>query len=152
MPIVRTYMCPACAHHIEVTLDADQWDAPPPACPECERREMQQDFKPVAIGGSNRAKAETLTENILREDYGVADMQREHRPHGTPSQVRYQSPLANPSRWGVAKEALEGAIALGRQSRIRHGSGLDILQANLKSGAEPDLLEISKRRAMRVWE
>jgi hypothetical protein len=42
-------------------------------------------------------------------------------------------------------------MAAGRQTRLKHGSGLDILQANLKSGVEPDLIEVSKRRAMRVW-
>jgi hypothetical protein len=35
--------------------------------------------------------------------------------------------------------------------RLKYGSGLDVLQHNIKTGAEPDLVEISKRRAMRVF-
>jgi hypothetical protein len=46
---------------------------------------------------------------------------------------------------------LEGAIAAGRQMRVKHGSGLDVLQANLKSGAQKDLIEISKQRSVKVW-
>jgi hypothetical protein len=112
---------------------------------------MQQDFQPVAIGGSVRSKAEKMTEDILRNDYHVADLQRDHRDQSTPK-VRYQDqrPQSN-STWGIAREALETAMAAGRQTRLKHGSGLDILQANLKSGVEPDLIEVSKRRAMRVW-
>jgi len=35
MPILRTYACETCAHMIEVTLRADEWDQPPPPCPQC---------------------------------------------------------------------------------------------------------------------
>jgi hypothetical protein len=54
------------------------------------------------------------------------------------------------SLWGIAREALEAAVAGGRQTRLKYGSGLDVLQANLKSGAQPDLIELSKRRSPRV--
>ena len=155
MPIVRTYACPECNHFIEVTLTADQWDDPAPSCPECDRREMQQQFRPVAIVGSPASKARALTEDIIGNDYQVADIQSEHRKEGVPK-VRYKDAPANPSSvapstWGVAEEALNTAIALGRQTRLRYGNGLDVLQANLKSGAQPDLIEASKRRSPRVW-
>ena len=44
-------------------------------------------------------------------------------------------------------------MALGRQTRIASGgySGVDTLHAMLKSGEQPDLIEASKRRAMKVW-
>jgi hypothetical protein len=113
---------------------------------------MAQDFKPVAIGGSARSKAEKITEDILEKDYHVSDIKRDERREATP-QVRYkdQAPPPNASHWVGSREALEGAVAAGRQSRLRYGSGLDVLQSNLKSGEQPDLIEISKRRAMRVY-
>jgi hypothetical protein len=42
-------------------------------------------------------------------------------------------------------------MALGRQTRREHGDGLDVLQHSLKTGAQPDLIAISKRRSMKVW-
>jgi hypothetical protein len=114
---------------------------------------MAWDPKPVAIGGSNLAKANKLVEDIMEKDYHVANIQRDHRDHSTPKvtlkDARTQP--SNASTWGAAQSALEGAVAAGRQSRLKYGSGLDILHNNLKTGAEPDLIEISKRRAMRVW-
>lgn len=148
MPIVRSYMCPKCAYQMSVTLEPEQWDDPAPPCPECERH-MAQEFKPFGIGGSPRSKAEKVTEDILQNDYQVADVQRDHREQSTPK-VNYKSGPHSAS-WGVAREALEGAISAGRKIRQQHGSGLDILQANLKSGAEPDLIELSKKRAMRIY-
>jgi|SRR5215475_284628 len=152
MPIVRTYQCEDCNHRLEVTLAADDWDAAPPPCPECERRAMRQDFKPIAIGGSTSARAHAITEDILSNDYHVSDMQREHRREGVPT-VRYKDQTKNipASTWQAANGVLEAAISAGRETRLRHGNGLDVLQANLKSGAEPDLIAASKRRAVKVW-
>ena len=156
MPIVRSYMCNECGHYMNVTLTAEQWDEPAPNCPRCNawdfKEPMQQDFKPAAIGGSVRSKAEKLTEDILEKDYHVGDIQRD-RHEGVAPKVRYKDQNApiNSSTWGVAREALESAIASGRQNRLKHGSGLDVLQQNLKNGTEPDLIELSKRRAMRIY-
>jgi hypothetical protein len=114
---------------------------------------MHQQFKPVAITGSTSARARDLAEDIAANDYHVADMQREHRPEGTP-QVRYrdQTPGALSSTWGgVSHSAMEAAFAAGRHTRLNFGSGLDILQSNIKKGIEPDLIANSKRRAMKVW-
>ena len=130
-----------------VTLPAEAWDDPAPNCPQCVEL-MQQEFKaPGIIGHSARSKAEKITEDIIRNDYKVSDINR------SPSRpaLNYQNPSTDRHTWGVAREALEAAVSSGRQIRQNYGSGLDILQANLKSGAEPDLLAISKRRAMRVW-
>lgn len=152
MPIVRTYACPACNHFLEVTLQASEWDATPPRCPECTRRSMQQQFKPVAIGGSTAARARALAEDIAANDYHVADMQHEHRPQGTPK-VRYkdQTSPAQASTWGVAQTALTQAMAAGRETRLKYGSGLDVLHHTLRTGDQPDLIEASKKRAMKVW-
>ena len=152
MPIIRTYQCEQCFHRMELTLAADDWNAPPPECPVCAEAQMQQEFKPFAIGGSNTAKAHAIAEDIVNNDYHVADMQREHRPQGTPK-VRYKdagSVPAQSANWGATSEALSMAIAAGRETRLQHGSGLDVLQANIKSGVEPDLIELSKRRSIRV--
>lgn len=151
MPIVRTYQCEDCNHRLEVALTADEWDAPPPPCPECAAHPMQQEFKPFGIGGTPYARAKAITENILDADYHVADMKQDKNA-ATP-QVRYKDQIQGipQSSWTAAGETLQQAIASGRQTRLTHGNGLDILQANLKSGAEPDLIEASKRRAMRVW-
>jgi hypothetical protein len=150
MPIIRTFACPSCNHWMEVTLSAEQWDDPEPDCPRCAER-TRQEFKPFAITGSVRARAHTIAEEIVTSDYHAADFQREHRQEGTPS-VRYkdEAPGTLQTTWS-SNTAIEQAIAAGRQSRRRHGSGLDVLQANLKSGAEPDLIANSKRRSMKVW-
>jgi hypothetical protein len=146
-------MCADCGHALNVTLSAEQWDNSPPDCPACAGAPMAWDPKPVAIGGSVRSKAEKITEDILANDYHVSDIQRDHRHESVPKVTLKdaRSAPANASTWGAAQAALEGAVAAGRQSRLKYGSGLDILHNNLKTGAEPDLIEISKRRAMRVW-
>jgi hypothetical protein len=54
---------------------------------------------------------------------------------------------ALPSSWSVPMEVFEAAFAAGRQTRLIYGSGLEVLQDNLKSGAQPDLIELSKRRS-----
>jgi hypothetical protein len=50
------------------------------------------------------------------------------------------------SSWVDLREALEAAAAGEGQTP----SGLDVLQANLKGGAQPDLIELSKRRSPRA--
>jgi len=151
MPIVRTYQCEDCNHRLEVSLQADDWDAPPPPCPVCAARPMSQEFKPFAIGGSNSARAQAVTDDILANDYHVADMQRDK--YATAPTVRYkdQSNTVPASTWTAATQTLEAAIAAGRETRIRHGNGLDVLQTNLKNGVEPDLIANSKQRAIKVW-
>lgn len=149
MPIVRTYQCTECFHRLEVTLSSEQWNDPPPDCPHCAQQQMQQQFKPFGIGNTQTAQANAIAEKIAAEDYHVADFQRDHRIESVPK-TRYKDPGSDPSTWGVANEALQQAVALGRQSRLRHGSGLDILQANLKSGVERDLIADSKKRMIRL--
>ena len=150
MPIVRTYQCEDCNHRLEVTLAGEDWNAEPPPCPHCAERSMRQEFRPVAIGGSNSARAHAIAEDIASNDYHVADMQRDK--HAKVPTIRYQDHgTSQASTWQAANETLEQAISFGRAMRLKHGSGLDVLQANIKSGAEPDLIELSKRRAMKVW-
>lgn len=151
MPIVRTYQCGDCFHRVELTLEASQWDDPPPDCPACAVREMDQEFKPVAIGGSHRARAISMAEKIAAEDYGVADMKL--NKGGEPPKVRYkdQGNPAQASTWGIGGDVLTNAMRIGRQTRMQHGDGLDVLQNALKSGAQPDLIELSKKRAARIW-
>lgn len=112
---------------------------------------MRQEFKPVAIGGSIRSKAVAIAEDIADKDYHVADMQRDK--YAVAPTVRYkdQTSTIPQSTWQAANATLEAAIASGRQTRLKHGSGLDVLQHNLKTGTEPDLIAISKKRAMKVW-
>ena len=154
MPIARTYQCAECFHRIELMLEAAQWDDPPPECPVCAAREMEQQFKPVAIAGSTYAKANAIAEDILENDYHVGNIHRD-RHEGAKPKVAYKdqtSTAAPPSSWqAIGREAMENAIATGRQTRLNFGSGLDALQANLKSGAQPDLIEISKKRSARIW-
>ena len=155
MPIMRTYMCPECANRIEVVLSAEEWDAPPPSCPACDAHDMAQEFKPPAIGGSLSMRAHRLAEDIIANDYGVANVSFDNREGVTPK-VRYkdQSATALQSTWGgQVANALETAIAIGKQTRSESGGmdGLDMLKRNLASGAQPDLIDASKRRAIKVW-
>ena len=152
MPIVRTYACAECNHMMDVVLSSDDWDAPPPDCPACEAREMRQEFKPVAITGSIRSRAVALAEDIAAKDYNVADMKVEGKEGGKPK-VRYKDQTAEIARsmWQNPQGVLEQAIAIGRQTRLQHGTGLDVLQNALKTGAQPDLIAESKKRAIKVW-
>ena len=154
MPIVRSYMCERCAHQMTVTLSSDQWDAEAPDCPSCASAPMQQEFKPIAIGGSLASKANAIVEQIANEDYGVADMQRDHRDGSIPK-VRYkdQGNEAQASTWGAAGAMLEQAVSMGRQTRLANGgfSGVDTLQHLLKTGQQKDLIEVSKQRSIKVW-
>lgn len=152
MPIRRKYACTECLHMIEVTLDADQWDAPDPECPACAAR-LQQQFVPFGITGSHSARAHSIAEEIVTSDYHAADFQREWRREGTPT-VRYndQASRTDSSAWSGVHAALEQAVAVGRQTRQRFGgTGIDVLKANLASGAEPDLIANSKRKSIKVW-
>ena len=147
--IMRTYMCPNCAARIEVELRSDQWDAPPPSCPACDEHDMQQDFRPPAIGGSVHSRAAKITEDIISNDYNVANFTPDNRRGGV-SKVRYKDQSAAvQSSW--SGDLLQQAISIGRQTRMEGGSGLDILKRNLADGTQPDLIEASKRRAIKVW-
>jgi hypothetical protein len=156
MPIVRTYMCPECSHRTEETLNSDEWDIAPPSCAACDAREMRQEFKPPAIGGSIGGKARRVAEDIMAKDYNVANVKFDNRQGGKP-QVRYkdETPASLAGAWAQAhqhNQMLEQAVAIGKQNRRDFGGdGLDILKANLASGAQPDLIEGSKRRAIKVW-
>ena len=154
MPIMRTYMCGECSHRMEVVLPADQWDAPPPSCDSCDAR-MGQEFHPPAIGGSVSYRAHRVVEDIIAKDYQVADVKFDNREGGVPK-VRYkdQSPTQLQSTWGgQINEALQTAVSIGKQNRRENGGfdGLDILKKSLDSGAQPDLIQASRRRAIRVW-
>lgn len=164
MPIVRTYGCPDCGQFLEVTLTMEQWDAPPPECPNCQVIDMRQQFKPVGIVGSNAARARALAEDIAAQDYNVADLQfRKDREvaQATPHRLKDETPQSVASsagsNWGVTPDALAQAVALGREVRLNHGgSGLDMLQKALKDGSQPDLIEVSKRRmreggSIKIW-
>lgn len=152
MPIIRTYACEDCNHLMDVVLSMDQVDDPPPPCPMCAQRPMRQEFRPIAIGGSVSSRAHAIAEEIAANDYKVGDMQV-GRKEGDVTKVRYkdQNQHVPASSWTATRETLEHAIASGRQSRLQHGSGLDVLQANLKSGAEPDLIANSKRQSIKLW-
>jgi hypothetical protein len=159
MPVVRTYGCNTCGHFLDVRYESfEEAQAAEallaPECPHC-INSMQREYKPVAIGGSTVGKAVALAETIASEDYHVADINHDTRRGGTPK-VRYrdQSPASfTPSTWGTSGNMMDTAIAIGRQTRMENGgqSGLDVLQQALKTGAQPDLIEASKRRAMKVW-
>jgi hypothetical protein len=153
MPIARTFMCPECAHRMEVVLSAEEWNAPPPSCEMCDAREMRQEFKPPAIGGSIRSRAARITEDIIANDYQVANFQSDRREGGTPK-VRYKDQTAAmlPAAWQGGNQMLEQAVAIGKQTRRESGAdGLDILKRSLADGTQPDLIEASKRKAIKVW-
>jgi NAD-dependent SIR2 family protein deacetylase len=147
--ILRTYGCENCGHTMTVELRADQWNADPPECPAC-AGETYQEFSPPAIGGSAHGRASALAETIAAEDYQVADMPTSQ----SRGRVRYkdQGPEAIPaSSWAQAGSQLQQAVALGRETRLRYGNGLDVLKSALDSGAQPDLIAESKRRSIRVY-
>lgn len=151
--IRRTYMCGECSHRMEVELSAEEWDAPPPSCEVCDAREMNQEFRPPAIGGSLSMRAHRIAEDIMANDYNVADAKFDNRQGGKPV-VRYKDqPAATQlaATWG-ANELLQQAVTIGKQTRRETGGdGLDILKRTLQTGEQPDLIEASRRRAIKVW-
>jgi hypothetical protein len=152
VPIIRTYICLDCNQQIEVTLRASEWNIGPPPCPVCSSGKhpgqgMQQQFKPVAIGGSALARAAKAAEKIAEEDYGVANMST-GRHEGEVPKVTYKDswqPQPTSSTWGANGEAMGRAIQAGIQNRRENGSWLDHNQQL------PDLIAASKRRSGRVW-
>ena len=160
MPITRVYQCGDCFHRLTVVLPLEDWERPPPPCPVCAQNDaeaaaqpMQQEFK-VNIGGSTRARAVALAERIADEDYGVADMKIEGR-QGERNKVRYKdqgtpAQATQVASWGATGDVMKTAMAIGRETRLKHGDGLDVLQSALRSGAQPDLIEVSKRNMMLV--
>ena len=84
----------------------------------------------------------------------VCKARQENKDQGSssPSSWDIAREALKASPWGIAREALEAAIASGRQTSLKYGSGLNVRLDNLKSGAAPDLIELSKRRAARVWQ
>jgi hypothetical protein len=116
---------------------------------------MDQDFRPIAIGGSNLSKAVKLAETIASEDYGVADFKSDGRDGGR-AKVRYKDQRggpALPAEWHAHRATLEQAFSIGKQTRRETGGidGLDILQKNLREGTQVDLIEASKRRSAKIW-
>ena len=52
----------------------------------------------------------------------------------------------------TANATVEAAVQAGRANRIKYGSGLDVLQASLKDGSQPDLIKRSlERKMIRIW-
>lgn len=161
MPIVRSWVCPKCNHYIEMTLTAEQWDIEAPDCPRgCQT--MDQEFTPPAIGGSAIGKAHAIAEKIAREDYNVTNLRTS--PSRSGPRATYKDEMMGharvndrnwgpdpPSTWGSTGLAMSQAMAFGKDLRHNFGNGLDVLQATLKSGAQPDLLETSKRMAVQQW-
>jgi hypothetical protein len=119
---------------------------------------MGQIFKPPAIVGSHGARARALAEQIAAEDYGVSNMQPGSR-EGDRTKVTYKDDSGNvakanwatPGAMQAGRQVLEAAVALGRETRLKYGSGLDVLQNTLKTGELPDLIENSKRLSHRIW-
>jgi len=70
-----------------------------------------------------------LAEDIAAKDYNVADMQPDNREGGR-TKVRYkdQSPAGKGQWMAPNMEIMEGAAALGRATRMQHGSGLDVIK------------------------
>jgi hypothetical protein len=148
--ILRTYACSVCNHTMEVELRSDQWDTPPPDCPWCCVQPMAQEFQPPAIGGSDRARATDMAHKIAVEDYKIADIQT-GGGEGSVPKVRYSDSSQPASTWTAARGALETAVALGRESRLKYGNGLEVLQTSLKNGTQRDLIADSKRRSAKIW-
>ena len=153
MPIVRTFQCEECFHRVELTLTMEQWDEPPPPCPACATRQMQQEFKPPGLIGSPRSRAVKIAETIASEDYGVADFKAEGKEgHAAKHRLKDQPAPISQSTWTANMETIAAAAAQGRRTRLESGGdGLDLLKAALKDGSQPDLIEQSKKRMMKVW-
>ena len=147
MPIRRTYACENCGHFLELEISSSQIEMEAPECPACNKARTVQEFRGPAIVGSARSRAVKIAERIAEEDYGVANMHVEGH-EGVRNKVTYkdQPTKITGAGWTGNREAIEAAASIGRQTRMEHGSGLDILQKALKTGDQPDLIKNSVRR------
>jgi hypothetical protein len=147
-------MCNECGTVFNRTLEYSQVDAEPPDCPAC-LAATRQDFRPVAVHGVKARTAEEarkIAMDIAVNDYGVRDINIKNR-EGETNKVTYRDqPAQQPGNWVAPNsEMLSAALADGRATREQYGSGLDVLEGNLKSGVQPDLIQLSKARCMKVW-
>jgi hypothetical protein len=141
----------------------EQADDPPPGCPFCSGA-SRQEFKPVAIdrhsapqpfnptGGSPAERAHKVAQDIAEKDYHVADMDFHNVRQGETPKVRYKND-PNATKWVQPNsEMIAAGAQVGRQLRQQFGGdGLDVLQGNLRSGKQVDLIEASRRRSAKVW-
>jgi len=138
---------------MDVVLNADEWDKPPPSCEACDARAMRQEFRPPAIGGSMAGRAAKITEDILTNDYGVSNFNSDKRIGGVPK-VQYKDQgnvLPSAFQLDQHRSILETAINIGKGNRKQFGpDGLDLLRQGLANGTTPDLIEVSKRRSIKV--
>jgi hypothetical protein len=56
---------------------------------------------------------------------------------------------ALPSLWVITSEMVERALAGAWQTRLEYKDGLDVLKASMQSGAQPDLIKLSKERMLK---
>jgi hypothetical protein len=145
MPVRRTLGCYDCGRSWDVTLTAQQVDDPLPSCPYC-HNQTHQEFKAPAIRGEaarNRAATDRRREDIAVNDMGVADFNTSGMREGDVPKVRYKD-SGPPSSWVTPNaEMIQGGAQFGRQIRRELGGfdGVDMIKG------QPDLIEISKRRA-----
>ena len=136
---------------MRVTLTMDQVDDPPQECERCAAHPTtSQQFSAPAIVGKNHVRAKDVALAIAEQDYGLEDMSERACSYGEKPAVRYKdtSPTGgkeNSAYWNTARENLEAAVSIGRQTRLKYGSGLDVIKEM------PDLIEISKKRSARIW-
>jgi len=154
MPIIRTYGCEGCGNFMDVTLTMDQVDDPPPECPHCAGKTYQQ-FKPFAIGGTPASKAHALAEDIMANDYHVADTSFD-KYNGRKVRYKDETPKTEPDRRSTFQAAgadLAAAMQMGKKNRLSHGDPLAVLQHNIKTGKERDLIadSIQRSKQHRVW-
>ena len=134
---------------MKLEFKSSEWNRPPPDCPRCAQLPMRQEFTPIAIGGSVHARAAAIAEDIAANDYNVANMHNDNREGSVPK-VTYKDSkepvtVAGKSAWGAHPEALLGAAAIGKQTRLKHGSSLDIIKTM------PDYIANSKKLSAKVW-
>lgn len=103
-----------------------------------------QSFTPPNIGGSVRSKAVRVAEKIAEEDYGVSNFQLDGQ--GGKNKVHYKDDnRGTGSHWGMNPEALQMAAMAGKQTRLEHGSGLDVIKTM------PDYIANSKKLSAKIW-
>jgi len=73
--IVRSYRCEQCKQEFDMTFESG--NDPDPVCPNPDCRDIEMVWQPkrFAIGGSVASAAVDVTQKIIEEDYGVANMQ-----------------------------------------------------------------------------
>lgn len=118
--ILRTYACNDCGALFECEMESG--DAGDPGCPAC-ATVMQWRPRSFAIGGSAQSKAVDLTQNIIEQDFGLADMRdgvKEGETYFKPPPPKQTAALEAETRRDIEITKQTGGLPAELAAQVEH--------------------------------